>query len=179
MSTATVILSGSTRLVSNHNEFTTTFIPPPNCSGRSCYLKVTNVAAMSSAGTSLAQFSTFFVTADIPQPFSYGSINNMILPAPPAPIPDGRLLERDNRNSVIAILTTGGVGLEAGGLSGGFDQGIQSCFPRILVEIPDGPHYVTIALYNAIGNQGTAMDQLTVMFELTPIDSEYDPQLSI
>lgn len=169
MATATCILSGEAFNNGGHSEFQTTFIPPINCSGRSCYLKVTNIAAMVAQSTTLAQFVTFFITMDFSQPFSYGSINNTLLPVPA--VNDNRLVEKDRRNQVVAMFQTGGIGTNAGN-AGGYTLTSQTNFPRILVEIPDGPQTVTVGLWKAYGSQGQALNQLSVMFELTPIDTD-------
>lgn len=169
MATATCILSGEAYNNNGHSELLTTFIPPINCSGRSCYLKVTNVCAMVAQSTTLAQFTTFFVTMDFTQPFSYGSVNNTILPV--VTVTDNRLVEKDRRNQVVAVFQTGGIGTNAGN-AGGYSITTETGFPRIMVEIPNGPTPVTISLWKAYGSQGQALNQLTVMFELTPIDTD-------
>lgn len=175
MATCTVVLAGPAASQNGHCEFTTSFVPPHPVSGRSCYLKVTNVAAMREQGLNLAQFTTFYVTMDIAQPYSYASINNII--GQPA-INDGRLVHRDCRNRVVAVISTGGVGTldEA---AGGFSDQTQCTFPRILVEIPDGPQYVTVGIYKAHGNMSDDIQQLGVVFELTAIDSEEERHLAI
>ena len=177
MATATCTLSSQTVANNGHSEFTTTFIPPINCSGRSCYLKVTAICPMVTQGTSLSQFVTYFVTMDLPQPFSYASINNSINPV--LAVGDKRLVVKDRKSQVVGMFTTGGVGVAGGGGSGGFQTITNTSFPRILVEIPDGPRDITVGIWKGYGNLGNALEQLSVMFELTPIDTDNELHLQI
>jgi len=170
--TATVIFSAPAELVNGHVEYTASFTPPANISGRSCYLKVVSVAVTFSGEEDLSDFSTFFVTMDLPQPFSFASINNAL---GQATITDKRLVTRDSRNQVVGLYYTGGVQGDAGGYS----NASPFQYPRILVEIPDGPQYVKIGLHESTGTMTTDVSQLTVLCEITAIDSEDDPVLSI
>ena len=63
--------------------------------------------------------------------------------------------------------------------AGGFSSQVQTNFPRILVEIPDGPQYVVVGLWKAAGNMTVDLDQLSVMFELTANDMEEENHLQI
>lgn len=176
MATATVLLSSPAALESGHVEFTTSFTPPSNVSGRSCYLKVTNVS-VSTPTLGTADFplgTTYFVTMDIPQVFSYSSVNNPILPA--TTITDSRIVLKNNRNIVVGLVTSA-YGDVTDNVSAIFSSTSQ--FPRILVEIPDGPQYIKVGLWAGVGAMTSAVDLLTVFFELTPIDSEDKPDLSI
>lgn len=172
MATATVLFSGPASLNDGHLESTFNFKPPSNISGRSCYLKVTNVAAMVTGVESITAFNTYFITMDLPQPFSYATVNYEISQATPA---DKRMRIQDGRNNVVAIYSSAGVKTT----DGGYNDSSPYNFPRILVEIPDGPQYVKVGMWKAAGTITSAISQLTVMFELTPVDGDDEPDLSI
>ena len=165
MATATIVFSAPAPVVSGHNEFTTSFLPPNNVSGRSCYLKVTNVAAMRSANNHLTPYTIYMVTMDFPQPYSYGSVNDAV---GQTVVNDGKLIERHNRNIVVAMFKTGKE-----------QTSYTSVFPRILVDIPDGPQYVTVGLWRTDGPVTHDKDQLSVIYELTPIDSDDERHIVI
>lgn len=94
MATATLLFSDYADLDYSGRfvEMKKSFYPPSNISGRSCYLKVTNVSmiAHTHGGTKkttrptnvLDEFSTYFVTVDLPQPYSFASVNDSVLPIP-------------------------------------------------------------------------------------------------
>lgn len=171
MATATIIFSSPAPIVDGHNEFITNFYPPQNISGRSCYLKVTNVSAVVDDETCLAYFQNFFITTDLPQPMSFASVNN---PVNQVVASDGRLIHRDSRNRVVALLNSGGIhGNHQGQLFP------QTSFPRILVEIPDGPQQVVVGLWSSYGALTDNLNQLTVVMEITPIDGPDEPDLDI
>lgn len=165
MATATIVFSAPAPVVSGHNEFITSFTPPSNVSGRSCYLKVTNVAAMRAANSHLTPYTIYMVTMDFSQPFSYGSIND---PVGQTIANTGQLIERQSKNRVVAMFKTGKE-----------QTAYTSVFPRILVDIPDGPQYVTVGLWRTDGPVQNNKDQLSVIFELTPIDSDEERHLAI
>lgn len=76
MATATCVLGGRAPLVNGHIELEVPFNPPQNCSGRSCYLKLTNAVTIDpTAVTTLNTPNNYYVTLDLPQPFSYCCLN--------------------------------------------------------------------------------------------------------
>jgi hypothetical protein len=175
MATCTIVFAGEATVSNNHAEFTTSFLPPSPVSGRSCYLKVTNVAAMQEEDVALSQFCTFYVTMSLYQPLSFASVNDTVFQAAFA---DGRLVHKQCRNQIVGFITTGGVST-SGINAGGFSSQVQTNFPRILVEIPDGPQYVVVGLWKAAGSIAADLDQLSVMFELTANDMDEENHLQI
>lgn len=175
MATCTIVFAGEATVSDNHVEFTTSFLPPSPVSGRSCYMKVTNVAAMQEEDVALDQFCTYYVTMNLYQPLSFASVNDTVFQAAFA---DGRLVHKQSRNQIVGIISTGGV-TTSGANAGGLSTQVQANFPRILVEIPDGPQYVRVGLYKAAGNITNALDQLSVMFELTANDMDEENHLQI
>jgi hypothetical protein len=176
MATATVLLASPAALQDGHVEFTTSFLPPSNVSGRSCYLKVTNVSISTPnlATTDFPLGTTFFVTMDIPQVFSYASVSNPILPV--TTVTDSRIVLKNNRNIVVGLVNSA-YGDVTDNVSSVFSS--SSHFPRILVEIPDGPQYIKVGLWAGVNELTHDIDLLTVFFELTPIDTPDKPDLSI
>jgi len=77
-------------------------------------------------------------------------------------------------NHIVAFLHTGGEMVH-----GGWSDQQQTSFPRILVEIPDGPQYVKVGFHKSVGKVSDNLEQLAIMFELTPIDYDAKPQLMI
>lgn len=165
MATATIVFSAPAPVVSGHNEFTTSFIPPSNVSGRSCYLKVCNIAALNATSVHLEPYTTYMLTMDFSQPFSYGSINDSVGSVIAS---DGRIKEKQCRNIVVGLFQT----VKEGTV-------FQSVYPRILVEIPDGPQYIKVGLWRTDAACADDLDQISVLFELTPIDTVEDIHVSI
>lgn len=165
MATSTIIFSAPAPEISGRNEFTTSFLPPNNVSGRSCYLKVCNIAAMRAHNQHLEPYTTYMLTMDFPQPMSFGSINDSVAYTAPS---DGRLIEKQCRNRVVAFFNTGKE-----------TAAYTSIFPRVMVEIPDGPQYVVVSLWRTDDITTFDLHQLSVMFELTPIDSPDENHLDI
>lgn len=174
--TSTIIFSAPAALKGSHVEFTTSFRPPQNIRGRSCYLKVTNCTVTAADNAPLLPFKTYFVTMDLPQSSSFASINSHVTQVTPT---DGSLVSSLGPNRVVHCFSTGGHIVV--GAAPVFYSGMQSSqSPRILVEIPNGPQDVTVGLYLAKGAIALAeYSNLTIMFEVTPIDSGERLDLSI
>jgi hypothetical protein len=163
MATATVLLSSPAIVEGNHVEFSTMFYPPSNVAGRSCYLKVTSVSIVhTKSTTALDPHETYFITMDLPQPYSFASVNA---------VNNGSAVafnQDHSRNRVVATFTTGLV------------PPSQLITPtRILVDIPSGPQSLTIQVWKACDKITTDYDQVTVFAEITPIDNGFEPDIQI
>lgn len=177
MATATVIFSGPAYLKNNaYAELTTTFRPPSNVNGRSCYLKVTNICCLTAAGP-LDPFNVYFLTCDLPQPYSYASINENDIPGITS---TPTMFNPGGRNRVIHTFTTGGDIEPHTSHYLYWPPECQITDPiRILVEIPNGPQSITFQLWKATEAVTHALTNMTIMAELTPIDTGVHTDLSI
>lgn len=189
MATATVVFSGPgfnpitggtapNFTYQNYAEFTTSFRPPSNISGRSCYLKVTNICCMARGAdeqnVQLDEFNTYFLTCDLPQPYSFASINDT------TDALTGTMINRLGRNKVVAVFMTGGA-IKADATQWVFAPAEANLLgqSRILVEIPNGPQTITFQLWKATEKMTQELNSMTIVCEITPIDTGVSPDLPI
>lgn len=168
--TATVLLGG--RPVSNTAQssasMTIPFRPPANVSGRCCYLNVTNVV-VDSGDTPIPTFGSYYITMDLTQPMSYASVNNAVTLNPVSPA----FVCQDSPNQVVAVISAG-----QGDIDGNNWATIHGTQPRILVDIPEGPQYITITIYKSSGTFDD-ISHLGIFCEITPIDYGLRPDIDI
>jgi len=173
MSTATVVFSGPALNPQGQNcaEFTTIFRPPSNISGRSCYLKITNLCCMArgSLGENVLidDFNTYFLTCDLPQPCSSASINDVNGAL------EGTMINRQGKNRVVATFMSGGVVTTGSGSTPVYRPAEAMVLgpTRILVDIPNGPQTITFQLWKATEKMVDSLNNLTIMCEITPVDT--------
>lgn len=122
----------------------------------------------------LDEFNTYFLTCDLPQPYSFASINDVNGALV------GTLINRQGRNNVIAMFTTGGA-VKADATQWVFAPGEANVTgpTRILVEIPNGPQMITFRLYKATEKMVDKLVNMTIMCEITPIDTGVAPDIPI
>jgi len=178
MATATAVFCGEAKLNGSCAELKTIFRPPSNIYGRSCYLKVTNVCCMQ-AGTlgenvQLDEFNVYFLTCDLPQPYSFASINDQSSAVP------GSLINQMTRNRVISTFMTGGAfEPDAGHWVFAPSEGQVNGPTRILVEIPNGPQEITFQVWKANELMTDSLRVLAITCEITPIDTGVVPDIPI
>lgn len=182
MATSTVILSGSPSLVDGHYECTFNFNPPSNISGRTCYLKVIDASIQTETETGFPVNRLYFMTMEFSQPTSFASINNAVGQAAPT---DSRMVLKQSRNNVIAHLHTDTL-MTCTKTGDEFDIRVYcwkahtlSPQARILVEVLDGYRQITVNVYATTGTFTVEATNVSLMMEITPIDSEDEIDLSI
>lgn len=169
--TATVLLGGPVNLQGTYGTMTVPFRPPPNVAGRTCYLRVVNASLMGKDHF-IASVDTYYITMDLTQSMSYASMNHAIGGTTAEP---GAFVCQDTPNQVVAMMTTG----RQTGADTEFLGMILGEQPRILVDIPEGPQYVTINVYRGNGALVTGIPHLALFMEITPIDYGARPDLDI
>lgn len=174
MATSVVILSspGLYDASLRRHYFTTAFKPTDNVAGRACYLKVCQLGVQqTTAAHPLDDLSTWALgISGFPQPLSYHSVNNA-QPRSSGTVTTGAYIQKDHSGPLVGILSASHTNYTPS----------QSCiFPRCLVQIPLCQHEVTVFLtkLNGAVTNTTALESLTVVFELTPVDGDSPPILN-
>lgn len=155
--TSSVILSAPAVVDSNKAfYFTTPYNPTSNVAGKLCYLKVVTALACVSGSTNppIDKQTTYFITIDLPQPFSSCSVNEQTT--------GGTLTSAQTLYPASSIVGT--MFFSTNGIPT-YD------FPTIPVRVPSSPTQLTVTLFKANLTNATVaeLSQLTVIFELTPI----------
>lgn len=173
MATSTIVLSAPALYNSGTNEhsFTCLFNPPDNVAGRACYLKCVAIIPQVTAGGHLDVRCTYFCSINFPQPLNFTSLNNNMDSSATVTATSKRI----NHQSQIV-----GVYENSGDSSGKTLNGVAVTFPRCLVHIPMYSTDITVRLFKGNGTIGTttALESLTVVFELTPMDGDDVPRLA-
>lgn len=171
--TSTIVLSSPAKYDSSVNQhaFSVIFNPPNNVAGRQCYLKCVSIMPQVTSGSTLDVACTYFVGISFSQPYSYTNLNNNI---------DSTATVTSTSKDIMHQSDIVGAIMISGDASTKTLNGFQGTFPRCLVQVPMYQEAVIVRLFKSNGSitTTTALESLTVVFELTPVDGTETSQIA-